>query len=37
MKRYERLKKLKPEIFKRLIGVTSDTFKAMLAECELAN
>ncbi|CAA6810442.1 MAG: Putative transposase [uncultured Sulfurovum sp.] len=37
MERYERLKKLKPEIFKRLTGVTSDTFKAMLAECELAD
>lgn len=37
MERYERLKKLKPEIFKRLTGVNPDTFKAMLVECELAN
>ena len=37
MERYERLKKLKPEIFKRLTGVKPDTFKAMLKECELAD
>ena len=37
MERYERLKKLKPELFKRLTGVTPSTFKAMLKECELAD
>ena len=37
MERYERLKKLKPEIFKRLTGVKPDTFKAMLKECEIAD
>ena len=37
MERYERLKKLKPEIFKRLTGVKPDTFKAMLKACELAD
>ena len=36
MKRYERLKKLKPEIFKRLTGVKPDTFEAMLEECKIA-
>ncbi len=35
MKNYERLEKLKPEIFKRLTGVKPDTFKAMLHECEI--
>ena len=30
MKNYERLKELKPELFKRLTGVKPDTFKAML-------
>ena len=34
MKNYERLKELKPEIFKRLTGVKPDTFKAMLEVCE---
>jgi len=34
MKNYERLKELKPELFKRLTGVKPDTFKAMLQECE---
>jgi hypothetical protein len=34
MKNYERLKQLKPELFKRLTGVKPDTFKAMLQECE---
>ena len=34
MKNYEKLKKLKPELFKRLTGVKPDTFKAMLLECE---
>jgi len=34
MKNYEKLKQLKPELFKRLTGVTLDTFKAMLQECE---
>jgi len=37
MERYERLKELKPEVFKRLTGVKPDTFKAMLEECELAD
>jgi predicted DNA-binding protein YlxM (UPF0122 family) len=37
MERYERLKKLKPELFKRLTGVKADTFKVMLKECEIAN
>lgn len=37
MERYERLQKLRPEIFKRLTGVKPDTFKAMLRECELAD
>lgn len=37
MERYERLKKLKSEVFKRLTGVKPDTFKAMLEECELAD
>ena len=37
MKRYERLKKLKPELFKRLTGVKPHTFEAMLVECEIAN
>ena len=37
MERYERLKKLKPELFKRLTGVKPDTFEAMLKECEIAN
>jgi len=37
MERYERLKKLKPELFKRLTGVKPDTFEAMLKECESAN
>ena len=36
MKRYERLKKLKPEIFKRLTGVKPDTFESMLEECKIA-
>lgn len=35
MKNYEKLKQLKPEIFKRLTGVKPDTFEAMLEECEL--
>lgn len=35
MKNYEKLKELKPELFKRLTGVKPDTFKAMLYECEL--
>ena len=35
MKNYERLKELKPELFKRLTGVKPDTFKAMLSECEI--
>jgi len=35
MKNYEKLKQLKPELFKRLTGVKPDTFKAMLQECEL--
>lgn len=34
MKNYEKLKELKPELFKRLTGVKPDTFKAMLRECE---
>lgn len=34
MKNYEKLKELKPELFKRLTGVKPDTFKAMLQECE---
>lgn len=34
MKNYERLKELKPEIFKRLTGVKPDTFKAMLEVCQ---
>ena len=34
MKNYEKLKQLKPELFKRLTGVKPDTFKAMLQECE---
>jgi len=34
MKNYERLKELKPELFKRLTGVKPNTFKAMLQECE---
>jgi len=34
MKNYEKLKQLKPELFKRLTGVRHDTFKAMLQECE---
>jgi len=37
MERYERLKKLKPELFKRLTGVKPHTFEAMLVECEIAN
>ena len=37
MERYERLKKLRPEIFKRLTGVKPDTFKAMLEECEISD
>ena len=37
MKRYERLKQLKPEIFKRLTGVKPRTFEAMLVECELSD
>jgi len=37
MEKYERLKKLKPELFKRLTGVKPDTFEAMLKECEIAN
>ncbi len=35
MKNYEKLKLLKPGLFKRLTGVKPDTFKAMLLECEL--
>ena len=35
MKKYKQLKQLKPELFKRLIGVKPITFKAMLKECEL--
>ena len=35
MKNYEKLKELKPELFKRLTGVKPDTFEAMLQECEL--
>ena len=34
MKNYEKLKELKPELFKRLTGVKPDTFKAMLIECK---
>ena len=34
MKNYEKLKELKPEIFKRLTGVKPDTFKAMLEVCQ---
>ena len=34
MKNYERLKELKAEIFKRLIGVKPNTFKVMLEVCE---
>jgi len=34
MKNYERLKELKPEIFKRLTGVKPDTFRAMLEVCK---
>ena len=34
MKNYEKLKKLKPELFKRLTGVKPDTFKEMLEVCE---
>ena len=30
MKNYEKLKKLKPELFKRLTGVKLDIFKEML-------
>jgi len=35
MKNYEKLKRLKPELFKRLTGVKPDTFDAMLQECEI--
>ena len=35
MKNYEKLKQLKPELFKRLTGVKPATFKAMLEECKL--
>ena len=35
MKNYEKLKELKPELFKRLTGVKLDTFEMMLQECEL--
>lgn len=34
MRNYARLKELKAELFKRLIGVKLDTFKGMLQECE---
>ena len=34
MKNYEKLKKLKPELFKRLTGVKPTTFKEMLEVCE---
>jgi len=34
MKNYEKLKELKPELFKRLTGVKTDTFKEMLEVCE---
>jgi len=37
MERYERLKKLKPELFKRLTGVKPHTFEAMLVECEISD
>ena len=37
MEKYEKLKKLKPEQFKRLTGVKPDTFEAMLRECEIAD
>jgi len=35
MKNYEKLKQLKPELFKRLTGVKLDTFNEMLKVCEL--
>ncbi len=35
MKNYEKLKMLKPELFKRLTGVKPDTFKEMLKVCEV--
>ena len=35
MKDYNKIKQLRPEQFKRLIGVKRDTFEAMLEVCEL--
>ena len=35
MKDYNKIKQLKPDQFKRLIGVKRDTFEAMLEVCEL--
>ena len=34
MERYERLQKLKPSEFKRLVGVKNETFSKMLEVCE---
>lgn len=34
MEKYERLKKLKPSDFKRLVGVKKETFELMLEVCE---
>ena len=34
MEKYERLQKLKPSEFKRLVGVKNETFEAMLEVCE---
>jgi hypothetical protein len=35
MKTYKKLKEMKPEVFKRLVGVNLATFEAMVVECEL--
>ena len=35
MKDYNKIKQLRPEQFKRLIGVKRDTFEAMLEVCKL--
>lgn len=34
MEKYEKLQKLKPSEFKRLVGVKKETFKAMLEVCK---
>ena len=34
MKKYERLQKMKPTDFKRLVGVKKETFEAMLEVCQ---